>query len=104
MTLEQAIEEAIDQISDIPDFVKYGDDDALRAVLRSLVEKVQPRWREMSEAPKDGTLILLDLPYRIDVGSWFDDARGGGWWVSHALPVQPSKWMPLPAPPEGDVE
>lgn len=61
-----------------------------------------PQWRDISTAPKDGTLVLLadasggDL---VLVGrSWGDDfccAKDGD-----AFYPQPTHWQPCPPPPE----
>jgi hypothetical protein len=62
-------------------------------------------WQPIATAPKDGSLLLLGYSRQgavPDVGQWFPcDSYGkdGGWWVSHALHVFPTHWMPLPDPP-----
>jgi hypothetical protein len=66
-------------------------------------------WQPMESAPKDGTVLwgwlkLAGGPdrYHQDTFAWFESKHheGGGWWVSHALAVEPKFWMPLPAPPQ----
>lgn len=61
-------------------------------------------WQPIETAPKDGTPILMRLEgfEWPDVGAWFDAGRNGhdyGWWQSHTMPVRPTHWQPLPAPP-----
>lgn len=60
-------------------------------------------WRDISTAPRNGTMILLWWPY------WRNHAVIGYWrldeWQSHvrlSLDVpNPTHWMPLPEPPSG---
>ena len=68
-------------------------------------------WLPISEAPKDGTRVLLFSPDAIPelavwVGEWIcdeDQPDGGAWWqdVDDPFPVDadPTHWMHLPAPP-----
>lgn len=68
-------------------------------------------WRPISEAPKDGTYILLlspsgyvTTPHRVNVGAWIPGFRNA--WVDHANDritdggEPPTHWQPLPAPPK----
>lgn len=65
-------------------------------------------WRDISTAPKDGTMLLLygkqDTSGPIQVGFFssngpFSELAGteGEWFVD--LDGDPTHWMPLPAPP-----
>lgn len=62
-----------------------------------------PQWQPISSAPKDGRPMLLDHPgwhTRVLRGAW--DAHELAWRV-HGIgcpATQPTKWQPLPAPPE----
>jgi len=82
-----------------------------RAEADALIAALQP-WREMDSAPKDGTPILVDDGYRIEVADWgetsvwSDRKRGKGmaWCVGECKgdyncrdTVEPKHWMPLPA-------
>jgi hypothetical protein len=57
-------------------------------------------WQPISTAPKDGTEVLVYVPRRL--GPLFAGASnttGIQWWSRNLGDVQPSHWMPLPAPP-----
>ena len=65
---------------------------------------VTEEWKPIDTAPKTPSEILLwgvmkgrTQPWKY-IGSWFPH-RDGGWWVAHAMPVEPTHWMPLPPPP-----
>ena len=76
-----------------------ADDAGLRAALAVVP---LPEWRPISEAPKDGTRVLLwrrairDQPTPIMAdGFWCETC-----WVWPYLLSEPTHWQPLPAPPE----
>lgn len=69
-------------------------------------------WRPVSEAPKDGTPVLVcgaeNRPDKMDVAEWHYWANGHCycWATEGALNMQPldpppTHFRPLPAPPEG---
>ena len=71
-----------------------------RVRLLALARRVAAmQWRPISEAPRDGTRILITnkTPFvsRYQYGVW--DVDGGQ--VYNA-----THWMPLPPPPEGEKE
>jgi hypothetical protein len=80
-----------------------GDLEAFRLALARLEAS---RWRDIAEAPKDGTYILgnkrfLDAGWsprvmRWEEGQWLTDP---GDWVQ-----QPTLWQPLPCPPSTTSE
>lgn len=51
-------------------------------------------WRPIAEVPNDGTLVLLYVTGRIQIGRG-DDWHAGAQWLEHA-----THWQPLPSPPE----
>jgi hypothetical protein len=63
-----------------------------------------PGWRPISEAPRDGTRIMIYSPLDGWVSSHYE---GGCWqglpWRPQSNPeyatAQPTAWMPLPPPP-----
>lgn len=61
-----------------------------------------PRWRPISEAPRDGTTILVwfndGWAENEAISSWWD--REHGWTCQYTDSIQPTHFMPLPAPPE----
>jgi hypothetical protein len=74
----------------------------------------EPKWREISTAPKDGTRILItggtywrdyspprhdEKPMGIVTTGFLSD---GVYIISDILVAQPTHWMPLPQPPEGE--
>lgn len=73
----------------------------------------QPKWQDISTAPKDGSEIILCVLDSVFVGVWIgkENYRGEiGWhdvadsfelWYSER-PVTPTHWMPLPEPPKDD--
>ena len=65
--------------------------DALRAAI--------PTWQPIETAPKTGAVILV-WPTRagLDVARWSSEANAFITPDTHA--VCPTRWMPLPAPPE----
>ncbi|MEN5154732.1 hypothetical protein [Stenotrophomonas muris] len=81
------------------EMVYLDDGRALRAVIAAL----SPQWQPISTAPKHGQPVLLDHP------DWHSRVMRGGWdahelaWRVHGFgcpATQPTKWHPLPAPPE----
>jgi hypothetical protein len=63
-------------------------------------------WQPIETAPRDGTKILVSRKpepgfERHIVG--IDMFKEGTWWLSRKC-MQPSHWMPLPAPPESSHE
>ena len=56
-------------------------------------------WQPIETAQKDGTMLrLYDPTYRHQGdGYHFSDL---GIWVSQAVEIHPTHWMPLPKPPE----
>lgn len=73
------------------------------AALLSAIDAPAPQWQPIETAPKDGTPVLLDHPdwhMRVLRGGWDVDElawRVGGFGCPA---TQPTKWHPLPAPPE----
>jgi hypothetical protein len=68
-------------------------------------------WRPIETAPKDGTEIILggmDFGPPVRTGHWgatsYDRSIKGyrRGWTAHGLPcgLDPTHWMPLPAPPK----
>lgn len=59
-------------------------------------------WKLMDTAPKDGTPVLGFVPdyYQSKGGLavilWHQD----GWYDNGAFKTKPTRWMPLPQPPE----
>ena len=74
-------------------------------------------WRQMSEAPTDGTrILLLDTSGKIMCGGWNQDKyakRPRPYWtddlertfgILYTRNRTRVAWMPLPAPPAEEVE
>lgn len=81
------------------------------------------KWHPIGTAPRDGTAILVmrDIwpgsptgratecnGHNTYVAAWWEE-DGTGEWVCYMdqisdprCPVEPTHWMPLPAPPKGD--
>ena len=66
-------------------------------------------WRDIESAPRDGTVILLHVPgdRTAWAGRWVKDDPQFPWFVlcdqhkTNGLSTDvPTKWQPLPAPPE----
>jgi len=73
---------------------------AFLAALKTQGLVIEPGWREIESAPKDGTCILVGvagdadstrLVWWQDWGKWFDGVS--------SLDDPPTHWRPLPAPP-----
>lgn len=75
-------------------------------IIHTALSAQQAGWREMSDAPKDGTEILVAIPK--------EDKHENGYLVGHAMFMagvwmepynhtevyEPFKWQPLPLAPE----
>ena len=65
-------------------------------------------WKPISEAPKDGTKVLLYDPkhdwHKIEIGQWLKpwDAAPSGWFVHHTgyMPMHPTHYADLTPPRE----
>ena len=75
-------------------------EDLTAAISAALAACDDSQWRGMDSAPKDGTYLLMLVDGYHDIGRWFDASGGGGWWVCHCMPINPTHWMPLPVAPE----
>ncbi len=65
------------------------------------IEDLQ-HWRDISEAPKDGTRILIACKYGLGVreGRWTDYGNGRmAFLLIAGRDVDPTAWRPLPSPP-----
>lgn len=58
-------------------------------------------WRPMESAPMDGTSVLLLHPGSSSTVGWF---TAGKWRDESSLKLEPTHWMPIPAPPETPQE
>jgi hypothetical protein len=64
---------------------------------------VIPQWRGIEEAPKDGTVILLNNEGDVSTGSYgWDDEDGTILWMDNGPCFTASEWMPLPTPPQNN--
>ena len=77
-----------------------------RDVIEAFAHPVQPEWREMDSAPKDGTEILVCGPAK-DGGAYREVQRwpknwSGKWPVSYMAYAagEPTRWMPIPTAPQ----
>jgi hypothetical protein len=83
-------------------------------------------WQDINTAPKDGTTVLIyateirlkniygigyyieKLPFNVLVGRYvdyyWDTISVESYFSTSVLGVQPTHWMPLPNPPEGDLK
>lgn len=69
-------------------------------VPRLIAEVERHQWRPISEAPKDGTRILVDdmVSRRCEIAYW--DVDAGGWLTKDGdRSCGPTDFMPLPPPP-----
>lgn len=78
------------------------------AATKDIAALSQPAWRPISEAPRDGTAILLYEDDSVTTAWWYKHWREGFWYTGYdcadhgSFKVErPTHWMPLPAPPEG---
>ena len=76
-------------------------------------EHRKPEWQPMETAPRGQTRSILYVPgYGVEIGRYNDDRYAKKprpfWRWSYLFGVatqranQPTAWMPLPAPPEGE--
>jgi len=71
------------------------------AALLIEADSLLPKWRDISEAPKDGTPLLGYMPsYYQDKGGqsvivWLKD----GWYDNRAFKTTPTHFMPYPGAP-----
>ncbi len=69
----------------------------------------QEGWQDISTAPRDGQPILAWDPYYLmrcarpdpSSGSWLTDLPYGVERGEREMRIEPTHWMPLPAPPTG---
>jgi hypothetical protein len=58
-------------------------------------------WRPISDAPKDGTVVLVcddkDYPRHLGAATYAD---GCWWWESEGHEAFPTHYMPLPKEPK----
>lgn len=98
------------------DFGMQQDDILAQQLESALTAALGAMWRPISEAPKDGTEILLFTHQDVDdfcdeafgavqIGYWDDgnDAPGTVWhrdagWILQKI-GEPLAWQPLPSPP-----
>lgn len=80
----------------------------IREEFQSLLRQYQKlreavgEWQDISSAPKDTTHILLFDGYQIDIGSyreWKEYGQNYAWYDQQCIPIEPTHWQPLPAPP-----
>lgn len=69
---------------------------------KAAIAKTWSAWNPISNAPKDGTRVLVwrpdeDAEHTAHVG--IDKWSGSSWYHSRR-DQQPTHWMPLPSPPE----
>lgn len=74
-----------------------------RKLIAPIIAALTSQWQPIESAPKDGTPVLVDHPAwhsRVLPGEW--DENLSAWRVDgFGFPAtQPSKWHPMPAPPE----
>ena len=91
----------------IPSMTAFTFISRLRAALRA--SSPSEPWRPISEAPKDGTVILVGGAGWCAVGHCGDE--DGRWWTTHPCLIgvrpglatngaeDPTHWQPLPLPP-----
>ena len=66
--------------------------------------KKDAEWKPIETAPKDGSEILLcGKKGRIANGVWMTATDRVGAWLWPYIKVEPTHWMPLPAPPSGQA-
>jgi hypothetical protein len=80
-----------------------------KQIILKQLESAEPRWRPISEAPKDGTEILIAcqrenrayiyVAWHEELDGWWQVTRGTSTVIRNA-----SHWMPLPLPPAPDSE
>ena len=61
------------------------------------------KWQPIESAPKDGTRVLLWCPaerFIIFLGNYRESS--GGWTENGSYVLEPTHFMPLPEPPEGE--
>ena len=78
----------------------------LRKVLREDAKATPSVWRDIATAPRDGTRVLLLIPYthpEADIGMWKGDHGLDGCFRFSGDDgpddINPTHWMPLPEPP-----
>ena len=78
-------------------------DAVLALVERARVLELNARWQPIEAAPKDGSIIFLwHYNEELERGEVWKGNWLGGEFVSsqYGYSLQPTHWMPLPAPPE----
>lgn len=86
------------------------DDDLTTFMAKRVIAAMQPGWRDMKSAPKDGTPILAwcvhpHARYAGDDKEWAAPVvtqwitHNGGGWTWNGIAGSFTHWQPLPAPP-----
>lgn len=106
-------------LSNLADLIVRGhfNDPVIGGALEAIAAALTPQWAEISTAPRDGTPILIaggtyeydgygPYPFlRVVIAYWYrdhwrgEDRQAHDEWYVH----EPTHWLPLPAPPEGEV-
>lgn len=102
------------------EMILRGDNDESPEMM-ALIAALTPQWQPISTAPRDGTFILAVCKgFTPAAAQWTTDFRPEGeftflepgmfaaedhWeeMLAQTDPWQPTHWLPLPAPPEGEV-
>jgi|GEM_PF-1520679 len=95
--LKRMTETLVCYMEDNGDADLYNDDDF--KLIKTALTNADPKWRDISSAPKDGTrLLLLTEKYGASTGHFDEDL-----WHIHSCLNQDAiitHWMPLPQPPK----
>lgn len=77
----------------------------IEAGLGLYLASIEMQWQPIETALKDGTPVIVFCPdnhpeEQVMCGQWYSYA--GGFWGIHIddQRIEPTHWMPLPAPPE----
>lgn len=105
----------VERIMELVDRYAFDYDDATangraiqaRAAIRAALLAVVSQWLPISEAPRDGTLIIVpgNDKFRVPIIWWgnLHFSNGCGWVDSSGTDIHadrmPTLWQPLPTPP-----
>lgn len=71
---------------------------AFMAALYDGLDAAPPTWQPIATSRSDEHILVCDVDGEVSLGGR-DDEDGSWWSVLHGMSIQPTHWMPLPAPP-----
>lgn len=104
-TQDELVEKMIDAYHQVEPNAEYARFQAMQAALAVAQQELKPQWRPISEAPKDGSEVLVGSQGCVELARWADGWHGGRWETAYRCADEgvitvdyPTRYMPLPEP------